>query len=108
MVFNTHTYRFGGVNYLHKYGSPIGLRLTGAVANIVMGYWSRCQDDILMQNSLEFWIKVGYVEDIRVGMPQLELGASWNQEKKRIKYHETVREEDMKRKNAEVVNAIMD
>ena len=39
LCFEGHVYEFGGAWYLQKKGGPIGLRLSGAVAALVMIVW---------------------------------------------------------------------
>ena len=40
-VMKNHIYSFNGVNKLQQDGGPIGLKLSGAVAKVVMLSWSR-------------------------------------------------------------------
>ena len=39
LCFQCHIYEYGGEWYIQYEGGPIGLRLSGAVANIVMMIW---------------------------------------------------------------------
>ena len=41
LVMKNHVYRFNGTIRNQKYGGPIGLDLTGTIAQIVMIHWDR-------------------------------------------------------------------
>ena len=40
-IFSHHVYKFGGKFYRQTEGGPIGLRLTGVVAQLVMDRWAK-------------------------------------------------------------------
>ena len=93
-IFKTHTYSFGGETYLQHDGGPIGLRVTGAVAKIVMAYWARMLSDTLADNNIDVWFKAGYVDDIRLGIDTLKLGSRWDLKTKKIIYSQETEEND--------------
>ena len=51
-VFQTHLYQFAGKTYVQKKGCPIGVRLSCAVARLVMNTWDKNLKTILDTNKL--------------------------------------------------------
>ena len=55
VAFKTHIYQFGGRYYHQKKGGPIGLRVTGSAARLVMGEWDSRLIKLLVDNGV-MWI----------------------------------------------------
>ena len=95
-VFDLHTYQFGGKLYLQSDGGPIGLRLTGACAKVVMAQWSVKVSEILERSHVEIWLSGGYIDDIRYLTSRIDSGWRYNKKENRITYSEEWEEEDEK------------
>ena len=57
VAFTSHMYQFGGKTFLQKDGGPIGVRLAGAAARIVMGEWDARLNSLMEVNSLMVWLR---------------------------------------------------
>ena len=65
ILFKNFTYKFGGNFYHQSEGGPIGVRATGAAANLVMENWADLYRKILEDSGLIIHILAGYVDDGR-------------------------------------------
>ena len=94
-IFKLHTYQFGGKLYQQSEGGPIGLRLTGACAKLVMASWSRKVNKILEREKIEVALAAGYIDDIRYLTTIIEKGRRWDEKEKRfVKKGEWEREDE--------------
>ena len=76
-AFRTHLYQFGGRIYHQTSGGPIGLRLAGAAARIVMGEWDSILLKRLVENGMDIEMAMRYVDDIRIVTKVLKKGWKW-------------------------------
>ena len=88
-IFKLHTYQFGGKLYQQSEGGPIGLRLTGACAKLVMASWSRKVNKILEREKIEVALAAGYIDDIRYLTTIIEKGRRWEEKEKCYKRRKT-------------------
>ena len=77
VAFRTNIYQFGGRWYHQADGGPIGLRLAGAAARVVMGEWDAQLMKILADNNIETEVFARYVDDIRIILKGLDMGWRW-------------------------------
>ena len=99
-IFELHTYQFGGKLYQQNDGGPIGLRITGACAKVLMGVWSVQVKKILEENNIKIWLASGYIDDMRHLTTEIQQGTRWNNKEKKFEYREEweVEEKGAKRK----------
>ena len=95
-AFKLHLYEFGGKVYHQHDGGPIGMRIAGAAAKIVMGEWSIRMLEILKNNELEVYLACCYVDDIRFLTTMIEKGWRWEKSEKKFKFMEEWRQDDEK------------
>ena len=95
-MFSLHTYQFAGKLFQQTDGGPIGMRITGACARVVMAEWSIRVNEILKQGGVEVFLAGGYVDDIRYLIPEIECGKRWNQAEKKFTFKEEWKVEDEK------------
>ena len=55
-VFRNHLYQFAGKTYRQSNGAPIGVRLSCAVARLIMNTWDRRLKTILAENKVSLQI----------------------------------------------------
>ena len=77
ITMGTHLYCFNGVVYVQLRGGPIGLRLTAALANLVMSFFDQTFDKILHREGIVVNIKFRFVDDGRVGLRPIRAGWRW-------------------------------
>ena len=73
-VMNNHTYTFGNQIRKQAKGGPIGLDITGAIAQIYMIWWAEELKSRLSRLLIEIEAKKCYVDDINIAMPPTEPG----------------------------------
>ena len=100
-TFRLHMYQFEGKIRLQKAGGPIGLRLTGVVARLVMMYWEKKFKQILMANNITAYMFAWYVDDVNLLLQALGLGWRWTGEKLEWKV-EWEKEDEEKNENDDV------
>ena len=83
-AFSLHLYQFGGKFYHQRDGGPIGMRLAGSVARIVMGEWGVRLRKILSENNIKCWLDGFYVDDVRLVTSILEKGMRWQVKEKKF------------------------
>ena len=91
-TFRNHLYQFEGKSYIQAKGGSIGLRLTGVVAKLVMGYWGRKFKEKAIENKLTIYLNKVYVDDVNLLMEAIERGWRWNGEK--LEWSKKWKEED--------------
>ena len=79
LCFEGHVYEFGGALYLQKKGGPIGLRLSGAVAALVMIVWDGEVIRLVKENRMAMELLERYVDDGDVFMQVFEKGWRWEE-----------------------------
>ena len=77
------------------------MRLTMACSRIVMGFWSRKVNKILLEGNLRIWLTAGYVDDMRYVTSILEKGRRWVEKEKRFVYKDDWEQEDMLEKESD-------
>jgi hypothetical protein len=76
-VMKNHVYSFNGVNKLQQEGGPIGLKLSGAVAKVVMLSWSRrflaaVSTALVSFAYFQLYLLLFYVEELEPGCRYIE------------------------------------
>ena len=69
-MFTHHVYSFGGENYLQSDSGPIGLRITMAVARLVMGEFGERMREILAEADIKILLEGLFVDDGRDISPE--------------------------------------
>ena len=93
-AFSLHLYQFGGKYYHQKDGGPIGMRLAGSVARVVMGEWGLRMQKIMSENDIKCWLAACYVDDVRLVTSILEKGVRWLNKGKKFGKKDDWRVED--------------
>ena len=93
-VFQNHLYQFAGKTYVQRKGCPIGVRLSCAVARLVMNMWDRNLKTILDTNKLHLEEVFRYLDDWRGIMKALKAGWRWDRDQ--LRFRQAWREEDSK------------
>ena len=65
VLFNNFTYKFGEKYFHQSEGGPIGVRATGAAAQLVMEHWGGEYRSLLEAAGLQIFMLSGYVDDGR-------------------------------------------
>ena len=65
VLFNNFTYKFGEKYFHQSEGGPIGVRATGAAAQLVMEHWGKEYRSLLEAAGLQIFMLSGYVDDGR-------------------------------------------
>ena len=118
---NNHCYSVNGANKIQGDGGSIGLKLTGALAKVVMLSWSRKFKTILTDALVEFayfklYLLLFYVDDTGVAVEELEPGCRFMKEEGKVRVVEEEVEGDRRvpgdlrtaKVLAEVANSIFD
>ena len=107
-LFDNFTYKFGGRFYHQRAGGPIGVRATGAAAQLVMELWARCYKKILERSGIIVHLMGGYVDDGRQISTSLEMGMRFDEGTEKFEFSEKALEEDeIKKDEGETNNARM-
>ena len=77
VTMNTHLYSFMGHTYIQLSGGPIGLRLTAALAGLVMAFFDKALDKLLEREKILTNLKFRYVDDGRLGLRPVRSGWRW-------------------------------
>ena len=85
-MFTHHVYSFGGKIFRQTDSGPIGLRITMAVARLVMGEWGKKMRNILTEADIKLYMESLYVDDARYLTSALKEGVRWSQEEKKFVY----------------------
>ena len=64
-VFTHNSYTFGGKIFLQHDSGPIGMRVTMAVARVVMGQWGDKMREILNKANITTYFEGLFIDDIR-------------------------------------------
>ena len=120
-VMKNHCYSVNGANKLQLEGGPIGLKLSGALAKVVMLSWSREFKATLNTALADFpyfnlYLLLFYVDDTGVAVEELEPGCRFIKEEGKVKVVEEEVEGDLMvpgdlrtaKVLAEVANSIFD
>jgi len=91
-LLRTHTYEFAGCVRRQCGGGPIGMELTGVVAQVFMTWWDRELQRKLNEINFQLRMHQRYVDDTNVAAKQSEVGARYDGEK--IIIHEASIEDD--------------
>ena len=88
-VMGNHVYSFNGTNKLQLEGGPIGLKLSGAIAKVVMLSWSRrfkaATESALRDFAFfKLYLLLFYVDDTFVAAEELEPGSRYMKEEQKV------------------------
>ena len=81
--------QFAGKTYIQRDGAPIGVRLSCAVARLVMNKWDRKFMVVLDTNGIKTGTAFRYMDDKRVVLRALALGWRWDRGQLRFRPHKT-------------------
>merc|ERR1712016_34757 len=89
-VMGNHVYCFNGTNKLQLEGGPIGLKLSGAVAKVVMLSWSRrfraaTTTSLSSFANFDLYMLQFYVDDTMVATEELEPGCRFIKEEGKVR-----------------------
>ena len=73
----SHLYMFNGILYLQCVGGAIGLRLTAALANLVMAFYDQALEELLSREGISLNLKFRFVDDGRLGLRPVRAGWRW-------------------------------
>ena len=98
-VMKNHAYSFNGVNKVQQEGGPIGLKLSGAVAKVVMLSWSRrfaaaASTALASFAYFQLYMLLFYVDDTGIAVEELEPGCRYIEEEGRVRVVEEEVEND--------------
>ena len=94
LCFKCHIYEYGGEWYIQYEGGPIGLRLSGAVASIVMMIWDSKVTEKMSANEIELLMYGRYVDDGNYLIRMFRRGWRWSDEYDRMIYKYEYEKED--------------
>ena len=77
-TFGNHIYLFHNKLFKQLKGGPIGLRLTGVVARIVMDQWARRFREVLENNQVTVHLFRKYVDDVNLAISRIATGMKWD------------------------------
>ena len=77
-IMSTHIYEIGDELKMQKKGGPIGLELTGILANVFMIWWDKRFLELLNKLGIKSGIYERYVDDINHGIEATEKGTTYN------------------------------
>ena len=83
-LLRTHIYEFAGSLKLQKEGGPIGMEITGVVAQVFMVWWDRQLKQRLNQINLQVKMHQRYVDDTNIIAKQTPVGAGYDGEQMTI------------------------
>ena len=95
-VFTSHLYSFAGKVYLQSDGGPIGVRLAGTVARVVMGEWDMSLNRLMKENKMTTWMISRYVDDVTAVVTALRRGVRWDRQQQRLAFCKRWELEDLK------------
>ena len=93
VILKTHTYKFNGITKVQTSGGPIGMEITGVIAQIFMVWWDERLKQIAEDIGLEIILYERYVDDINVIMKRTEKGQRYEGEEL-IQNEETKRDDE--------------
>ena len=77
MVMKNHVYTFDNQVRLQRAGGPIGLELTGNIAQVFMIWWSRELNSRCAILRLEVWLYKCYVDNVNIVCKAIEAGTGY-------------------------------
>ena len=108
VLFKNFTYKFGGTFFRQNSGGPIGVRATGAAAQLVMEDWALKYQDILKRSGLTTFLLAGYVDDGRQVTSTLCPGMRFGTESNKFEFSgEALKEDIEKQISGETANQRM-
>ena len=94
LVFQSHVYTYGGKVFRQQDGGPIGLRLSGSVAAIVMIVWDSKMVELVEESGINMPLYARYVDDGNTLMEAFRRGWRWVDEEKRLMWKKEWENED--------------
>ena len=108
-AMGTHLYTFNEITYIQLQGGPIGLRLTAALAALVMCYFDKTLSSLLDRERIKTLLSFRYVDDSRLGLRPINPGWRWKGNK--LEFVRELVEEDIEigpqRRTTNVVKDIL-
>ena len=92
VLLNTHAYEFAGEIRKQTSGGPIGMEITGVVAQVFMVWWDRRLRERLDVINIQLPLHKRYVDDTNLAAQKTEIGARYDGE--RLQFTEESRIED--------------
>ena len=92
VILTTHAYKFNGIMKVQMKGGPIGMEITGVIAQIFMVWWDGCLRNKAEEVGLEIVLYERYVDDIDIIMKRTEKGQRY--ENRTLIQSEQTRKED--------------
>ncbi len=80
-LLTTHTYEFAGCLKRQCKGGPIGMELTGVVAQVFMVWWDQELKKRLADINFQLRMHQRYIDDTNVAAKQTEVGPRYDGEK---------------------------
>ena len=81
VLLTTHAYEFAGTIRKQTSGGPIGMEITGVVAQVFMVWWDRRLRERLEGIGIHLPLHERYVDDTNLTMKRTEVGARYNGER---------------------------
>ena len=78
---DNHAYKFGNIVRVQKEGGPIGLKLTGEIADCLMIQWDKLLLEELRRYDLDLEIYTRFKDDIQIGIQSSEKGSELKENK---------------------------
>ena len=86
--FKHSVYTFGGRYYMKQSGSPIGERISMAVARVVMYDWGKRMKETLHSAGIKIYLASFYVDDIRLLVSTIRRDQQWNEDTGCLETHQ--------------------
>ena len=93
-IFQQHCYCFYGNIYKQVEGCPIGLKLSGIVARLIMDSWAKTFMATLDRAGMELQLFIKYVDDVNLITRKLSVGTKWNSDKTKLIHDTTTQCQD--------------
>ena len=97
VLFNNFSYKFGGKFFHQQSGGPIGVRATGAIAQLVMERWARDYKAILENSGIVISEMGGYVDDGRQITSIFQPGMRFREDTKKFEFCPEGEKEDIRK-----------
>ena len=81
VLLQTHTYEFAGVTRKQVRGGPIGMEITGVIAQVFMVWWDKEFRKRLDKVNVRLPLHERYIDDTNVVATKTEIGARYDGEK---------------------------
>ena len=79
-ILENHVYKFGYKIYRQVIGGPMGLKLTGIVARLVMDRWARKFEFKLAEAGIKLDLLKKYIDDVNLVLSSIDVNLQWKKE----------------------------